>query len=93
MSEPTIDDIRTELRHAIFNCIFIGTGYKIEGQDVPHEQCQQKACAFAQFGVRTKLITPEEGNDWLDAVWERKVLADVAEKWEGDAQIPTGGAS
>lgn len=76
---PTLDSVRKEARAAIFFACFqlkfpgISQGRK--------EMIEQWACSFAEFGVRSKLLKPDEGNEWLDAVWGRKTLASVATKY------------
>lgn len=81
MSEPTVDSIRDELRQAIFWTQFQAGGYEMQGQKEQHHVMQQGACAFVEFGTRTNLLTPEEGNDWLDAIWGRQVPAKVLLKY------------
>ncbi len=85
---PTVDSIRDELRRAIFGCIFGAAGLGIEHRKTEQGESQQKACAFAAFGARTGLLTEDEGNDWLDAVWGRKLLPKVAELYMRKTETP-----
>lgn len=78
MDEPTIDAVRKELRTAIF---FSALKLGALGDPEQEKIMQQGACAFIEFGVRSKLLPVPEGNEWLDAVWGRKTLADVAQKY------------
>jgi MOSC domain-containing protein YiiM len=78
---PTLDSVREELRTAIFQCIFYRTGFEIEQRNEEKEIAQQRACGFITFVVQSGLITPDEGNEWLDAVWERQPLAKVSMKY------------
>lgn len=83
----TVDSVRTELRRAIFWVSFMSTGMEIEQRT----EEQKNACVTAQnlatFGVNAGLFTPEEGNEWLDAIYGRKLLAEVATKYlEGEPE-------
>lgn len=76
-----VDAVRGELRNAIFWMKFMANGTKAEGRGAETDDLKQRACAFVEFGVRAGLIPPAEGNEWLDAVWDRTPLADVMEKY------------
>lgn len=78
---PTVDSIRREVRDAIFQTLFYSTMYKIESRSEEDELCRQRAGGFVALGMNTGLFSVEEGNDWLDAMWGRKVLADVVLKY------------
>jgi len=81
MSELTVDVIREEVRNAVFFTLFHATAEQIEGRNQGKAELQRRACFFLEFACKIKLITPQEGNDWLDAVWERAVLGDIAQKY------------
>lgn len=78
----TVDSVRDELRNAIFWTVFQGGPWDTKAQ----QDLRQRACAFAEFGVRAGLMGQEEGNEWLDAVWGRKTLAEVGEKYMDDEE-------
>ncbi len=81
----TIEEIRDELRDAIFFTLFHTCAAGIEGMKSLIEVGRQKAIGFIEFGVNARLITPEEGNEWLDAVWDRTPSGVVWEKYKGAA--------
>lgn len=78
-SDPDIGTIRTELRMAIFWTCF---NVLADEDDSNKHLGRQKAIGFCEFGVRSKLFSPVEGNDWLDGIWERTAIADVLTKYE-----------
>jgi hypothetical protein len=82
---PAVDlgVVRDELRTAVFWMISYAMGFS-EQRPIDKELCQQKAVGFLEFGIRAGLIPPEEWNDWLDAVWDRASLSDVAQKYMED---------
>lgn len=89
--DVTVDSVRRELRDAIFWTLFHGVAADIELRKNDKELCRQKAIGFIEFGVNSKLITPDEGNDWLDAVWTRKSCGDVLRKYQPiTAELPPG---
>lgn len=81
----SINAVRSELRTAIFYCLFWQSAVEVQPDlAAKHEQSmkKQQACVFVQFGVRSGLFSPSEGNDWLDAIWGIQKLATVVEKYE-----------
>lgn len=80
----SIDDVRKELRNAIFWTNFQVSAAEVNNNESRIELCRQGASSFAEFGVRAGLIPIDEGNDWLDAIWGRKTPAEVALKYLKD---------
>lgn len=77
----SIDEIRKELRNAIFWSNFQVSAAEVNNDKSRIDLCRQGASSFAEFGVRSGLISLDEGNEWLDAIWGRKVPAEVALKY------------
>lgn len=77
MIDPTIDSVRKEIREAIFWTIFQATDLIAPGGK---DLGQQKAIGHIEFAARACLISSDEANEWLDAVWDRKSLAEVSSK-------------
>ena len=77
----SIDAVRAELRDAIHWSAFHALAMKIEGRTEMASIGQQKAIGFAEFGVRSGLITPAEGNEWLDGIWEREGKEPIGKTW------------
>lgn len=81
--QVTVESIRAELRSAIHGSHFGVSIAEVSQDKVGAEQKRQQTAAFAQFGVRSKLISIEEGNDILDMVFRGKCSVEVEDKWEG----------
>lgn len=79
---PTVDSVRMELRRAIFLACFHATHAKIIGDAAHKNTCQQGACSFAEFGVLSGLFSTEEGNEWLDVIWEREPMEYMITKYD-----------
>ena len=80
----SLDSVRGEIRNAIFHTQFAGLAIKHD-DDEEGEERRQQACRLLEFGVNSGLLAPDEGNDWLDAIWDRRPLATVAKKYMKDA--------
>lgn len=79
----SIDAVRSESRRAIFFSMF-GAEFDPEERK---EQRRQMACSFTEFGVSAGLISPDEGNEWLGAIWAKADAAPIGkvwQKWEHD---------
>lgn len=87
--EVTISSIRDELRNAIFCASFYSTAHKINMEDIQQQALLQKAHGFVEFGVRSGLFTPEEGNDWLAGIWRKRPIAEVCDKYMKDTEKRT----
>lgn len=75
----SIDRVRTELRDALFWTTFRMISMRLEENTDKVFAMRQKAIGFAEFGVKSGLIDPTEGNHWLDVIWERKSLGEATE--------------
>lgn len=84
--ELTVEKIRQELRNAIFHCGFYAIAFRIEGRDDEYKQAILNGQNFAAFGVNVKLFTMDEGNDWLDGLYERndKTVGQITLKYDAD---------
>lgn len=78
-----LDSVREQLRKAIYYVSYQKWGAEPERI----QTLNQGACSFAEFGVRSGLIDPTEGNEWLDAIWERKTYQNIAEKYLKDIPV------
>lgn len=88
---PTVDDIRKELRDAIFWTIFRSYGADFEPDEVAKKVGRVIPQIMTEFGTRSKLLTPAEGNDWLDVIYARNgaTLADIGKKYGMGDKAPT----
>lgn len=83
-TEPSLTSVTTRLRHAImwmFAHEFLG---ELSSDETTQETARQCACNFVAFGANARLMTTDECNDWLDAIWKRKgqTMVAVLKKWE-----------
>ncbi len=79
-----IDEIRGELRDAIFWSSFQSSGYMYESDPQKAAIMNHTASMFVEFGKRSGLFNEEEANDWLDGIQSRRPLADILFKYERD---------
>lgn len=68
MNEPTVDEVRNDLRYAIFHCNlfhcnFMSTGFEIENRDEECKQAKLQAQNFVAFGANSKLFSMEEAKE------------------------------
>lgn len=62
----TLQTCAEELRTLMFQTLF----WKPDNKDTPF--------VLVQYGVKTKMMTPQEGNDWLDVMRDKKTLMEVS---------------
>lgn len=77
----SLDAIRDELRNAMFSAQFHQSAAEVSCNLHRRDEVRQIASALTEFGVRSGLLDPAEGNDWLDATWGRKTPAEVSAKY------------
>ncbi len=77
----SVEQVSKECRSAIFGTMFHTFAADAEGNKENVKIGRSKAIGFCQFGVASGLLSPDEGNEWLDAIWERKALAEVNLKY------------
>ncbi len=56
---------------------------EVNGDSAGAASKKQQVASFAIFGVNSKLISVDEGNDWLDVALRDRDVVEVSEKWEG----------
>ncbi len=81
---PTIDSIRLAARLAVYWTVFHGLAMGIENRPKDKEELQNRACFMLEFAVKAGLLPPDEGNEWLDAVWGKTPLAAPFMKYCGE---------
>lgn len=81
MKEPTIESVRDEVRQAVYWTLFRGLAAEADGHENLKDFSQQRAIFMLEFGVNAGLLTADEANEWLDAVWERTPLAEPFMKY------------
>jgi len=88
-TNPTIEDVTIELRRALFSMNFWKALEEINGKPDNSQEMTRRSCAFVEFGVRTKLLSIDEGNDWLDFLLRDKGnIVDVMNKWQ-PSELPS----
>lgn len=83
VGELTIESIREDLRGAMFMTHFGIALSEVNGDSAGADSKKQQVANFAIFGVNSKLISVDEGNDWLDVALRGRNVVEVSEKWEG----------
>ena len=65
---PELQSIRKELYFVMGNCFTGAFGYELDGRLEEAATAKNSLFVFIQFGVKTKLITPAEGNELLECM-------------------------
>lgn len=84
--EPTIDEVRDELRSAMNILLLMATGNKIEGNSERTNGLNEVVRNMAAFGVNSKLISKLEYDDWCEVIAEKKLIVDVLKKYDRQFQ-------
>jgi hypothetical protein len=79
----SLDRVRDEVRNAVYWTLFRSLAAEFDGLPGDKRLGQNRAVFMLEFGVNAGLISPVEANEWLDAVWERKPLAEPFMKYCG----------
>ena len=79
-----LNRITNELRSCVFSLCFQKTIHEIE-QPSRSTACRMTVENILAFGVNAKLISRCERDDWLSVLANVANLADVAQKYMGDA--------
>lgn len=75
----SLDEVRCELRKAIFWTAFTSGMYSIERRTVEQENMRQASIQFIIFGVNARLLARSEAVKWEQAVWEKEDCPSLAE--------------
>lgn len=88
---PELQNVRKELYFFMSNCFTGAFGYALDGRQQEAEAAKNSLFSFIQFGVRTKLITPVEGNELLECMRKDGVGSHLLFEKHGHAEESAAG--